>query len=333
MRQHLALVSLSVLALLPAAAQAADWHIERIKTPARVDMLDTVDGQNGHQVRVRAGGRWYAVERKNGRVVLRFLDAPAPPTLPERALPDGQVVHGSKDIRRAWLADPTTRYDHGVLGDKIEAGSVVVETRNGTRHTVNAGPDAVFEDLRLRLADFGDGHDSIVVVKSYLKRGSSLAVIGNRRGRYEVVAETPPIGRPHRWLDPAGIADFTGNGKADIAFVRMPHVLGQLELWTFDGNRLSKRDQMPNFANHIAGTRALNMAAVADFNFDGVADFALPSLDRSRLRLVSFGPHPQEIKSLPLPAKAVTNFGMVGGKGAPAIVFGLADGTLVALTR
>ena len=329
MRQHLAIVSLSVLALLPAAARAADWHIERIKTPAKVEALDTIDGQ----VRVRAGRHWYAVERKDGRIALRPLDAPARPTLPERALPDARVVHGSKDIRRAWLADPTTRYDHGVLGDPIEAGSVVVETRNGTRHTVSAGPDAVFEDLSPRLVDFGDGHDSIVVVKSYLKKGSSLAVIGRRRGRYEVVAETPPIGRPHRWLDPAGIADFTGNGKADIAFVRMPHVLGQLELWTFDGARLAKGPQMSGFANHIAGTRALNMAAVIDVDGDGAADLALPSLDRSRLRLVSFAPHPREFKSLPLPAKAVTDFGVVGGKGAPAIAFGLADGTLVALTR
>lgn len=36
---------------------------------------------------------------------------------------------------------------------------------------------------------------------------------------------------------------------------------------------------------------------------------------------------------LPLAAKAVTNFGTVGGNGAPTIVVGFANGTLVALTR
>lgn len=329
MRRHLVFLSLSVLALLPAAAHAADWRLERIKTPAKVETVDTIEGQ----VRVRAGGRWYAVERKDDRIALRPVAAPARPTLPERALPDGHVVHGAHDIRRAWLADPTTRYGHGVLGDKTEAASVVVETRNGTRHTVDAGPDAVFEDLHLRLVDFGDGQDTIVVVKSYLKKGSALAIIGRKQSRYDVLAETPPIGTPHRWLDPAGIADFTGDGKPDIAFVRMPHVLGQLELWTYDDGRLVKGPHMPGFTNHIAGTRALNMAVVIDVDGDGAADLALPSLDRSTLRLVSFAPHPREFKSLPLPAKAVTDFGIVGGNGAQSIVFGLADGSLVALTR
>jgi hypothetical protein len=329
MRRHLVFLSFSVLALLPAVAHAADWRLERIKTPARVETVDTVDGQ----VRVRAGGKWYAVTRKDGRIALRPLNAPPRPVLPERALSDGHILHGAKDIRRAWLADPTTRYDHGVLGDRIEAGSVVVETPNGTRHTVEAGPDAVFEDLHLRFVNFGDGQESIVVVKSYLGKGSALAVIGRNRSRYEVLAETPPIGRPNRWLDPAGIADFTGDGKPDIAFVRMPHVLGQLELWTFDDGRLTQGPHMPGFTNHIAGTRALNMAAVIDVDGDGAADLALPSLDRNRLRLVSFAPHPREFKSLPLPAKAVTDFGIVGDENAPTIVFGLADGSLMALTR
>jgi hypothetical protein len=90
---------------------------------------------------------------------------------------------------------------------------------------------------------------------------------------------------------------------------------------------------MPGFTNHIAGTRALNMAAVINVDSDGAADLALPSFDRTRLRLVSFAPRPREFKSLPLPAKAVTDFGRVGGEGAPAIVFGLADGSLMALTR
>ena len=71
----------------------------------------------------------------------------------------------------------------------------MIETRDGKRQTVRLKDDAVFEDLEPRLADLDrDGHDEIVVVKSYLKRGSSLAVIAEHRGKYEIVAETPPLG-------------------------------------------------------------------------------------------------------------------------------------------
>ena len=58
---------------------------------------------------------------------------PPSPKPPEGALPDGRVATGTHDIARAWLAEPTTRYDHGILGDKIEAGSLTIETRDGKR--------------------------------------------------------------------------------------------------------------------------------------------------------------------------------------------------------
>jgi len=327
---------LACLALVWAAtAEAAEWHVQRVDTPARVSAVDTVDGQ----VRVEAGGLWYAVLSKNGKsgkLVLRFIDDPGKPKPPEGALPDGRVAIGTHDIARAWLAEPTDRYDHGILGDKIEAGALVIEARDGKQQVLRLKNDAVFEDLEPRIADLnGDGHDDIVLVKSYLKRGSALAVVAERRGRYEIVAETPPLGAPHRWLDPAGIADFTGGGKREIALVRQPHVVGQLELWALRDGRLQKVDELPDAANHIAGTRAIDMAAVADFDGDGIADLAVPSLDRTRLRIVSFAPHAREIASIALPAKVATDLGLLSAGGAPAVALGLADGSLavVRITR
>jgi len=310
---------------------AAEWRASRVNAPARVNAIETADSQ----VRVNAGGLWYKMVIAGGKVSLVFIDTPEQPKLPEGALPDGRVAVGTRDIARAWFAEPTTRYDHGILGDKIEAGSLVIETRDGQRQTVRLKPDAVFEDLAPRLADLdGDGHDEVVVVKSYLKRGSALAVIGLRKGKYEILAETPPLGAPHRWLDPVGIAGFSGDGKNNIALVRQPHAIGELELWGWRDGDLHKIASLPDTDNHIAGTRALDMAVVADFDGDKIPDIAIPSLDRSLLRIVSFAPDAHEIASVALPAKAVTNLGLLAeGAGPPAIAAGLADGTLAIIRQ
>jgi hypothetical protein len=320
-------VAMALLLALP--AQAAEWHVERIDAPARVTGISIVDGQ----VRAYIGGLWYLVTRKDGKVSVAFQDDIPWPKAPAGALPDGRLAVGQHDIARAWLAEPTDAYDHGVLGDRIEGRALVIEPRSGERQTVRLKNDAVFEDLEPRLADLdGDGRDEIVVVKSYLTRGSALAVIAARKGKYVVAAETPPLGAPHLWLDPAGIADFTGDGQTAVALVRQPHAIGALELWAWRDGRLQKTAEMAGFANHIIGTRSIDMAAVADFDGDGVADLALPAFDRASLRIVSFAPQPREIARIALPAKAVTDLGLLRGGPTPAIALGLADGSLVVVS-
>jgi len=324
------LALLAVLIALP--AQAAEWTAQVVKTPARVNAVEIV----GNAAEIEAGGLWYRLGLGPKGPTLTFLDNGPDFERPEGALPDSRVATGSGDIARAWLAEPTERYNHGALGDRIEAGALVIERRDGARQTYKLGADAVFEDLEPRIADLdGDGRDEVVVIKSSLRFGSSLAVLAWRRNRYEIAAETPALGAPHRWLNVAGIAGFTGagNNARQIAIVRQPHVIGQLELWVYDGKRLTKAVELPDASNHLAGTRAIHMSAVADFDGDGIADLAVPSLDRKRLRLIGFAPRAHEIASVALPAKAATDAAVVGDANGPAVAIGLDDGSLVLARR
>jgi hypothetical protein len=243
------------------------------------------------------------------------------------ALPDLRVARGKGTIAEAWFADPTTRYRHFVLGSRYEAGSLVVRLADGSTRKLTLPESSVFEDRQPRLADVdGDGIDEIVVVRSYLDRGAALAVVALRNDKLEIIAEAPPIGRPQAWLNPAGIADFDGDGRLDIAYVQMPHVLGLLRVWTLRGGKLVEIAQARDFSNHVGGSTHLGMSVVADFDGDGVADLAIPSFDRRSVRVLTFKGGVREISRHELPAQAADDFSLGSEKGRPSVIVGLAGG-------
>ena len=243
------------------------------------------------------------------------------------AIADLRVARGAGTIAEAWLADATTRYRHFVLGSPYEAASLMVRLRDGRLLRLTLPDDSVFEDRQPRLADLdGDGIDEIVLVRSYLGRGAALAVIALRSEALSIVAETPPTGSLHTWLNPAGIADFDGDGRTDIAYVQMPHVLGLLRVWTLRPDGLVEIASMPDTSNHVMGSPHLGLSAVADFDGDGVADLAVPTKDRKYLRFLSFKGGARELGRKPLELAAQYDFGLKHVSGVPFVDVGPAGG-------
>jgi hypothetical protein len=243
------------------------------------------------------------------------MQASAQTTEGIRRLPDTEVTRQGNVS--AYLIDPTTRYDHAVLGDAIEAGGFAVE-RNGKRLVYRLPDDSVFEDRRVRLADLdGDGQPEAIVVRSYQQRGGAIAVYRILDDRIEPLAESPAIGTRHRWLNPAGIADFTGSGEIMIAAVITPHLTGSLRLYRLVGKSLQETARIDGYTNHITGSRDLDLGRLADVDVDGVPEIVLPSIDRRSLAAISFKQGARVLKQVSVGSRILS---LVSSKGSEITV-------------
>ena len=241
---------------------------------------------------------------------------------------DGTLGRGERKILAAWFSGETQRYRHTPFGTFQHPDVLTVSTgeRRVLRFVLPA--DSVFEDRAPRIADVnGDGEDDIVVVRSYLRKGSSLAVVAMRDNQLSIIAETPALGQPFQWLNPAGIADFDGDGQPDIALVATPHLGGELQFWTLRDGELTLLADLDDVSNHVQGSAHQGLSAVADFNGDGIADLAIPSANRMNLRFVTLaGGKLRELGSATLTAPASEDFAVVMVDGLPAVKVGLAGG-------
>lgn len=204
-------------------------------------------------------------------------------------LPHSRVARGERDIAVAYLANPTERYRHGVLGDRLEAASMIVHTGDGRRVQLDLPTDRVFEDLEPRLADLDhDARDEIVVVESDARLGASLAVYGLRDGKLVPLSRGPFIGTANRWLNPLGIGDFDGDGRADLAAVVTPHIGGVLKVYRYTpgAGALSLIAETDDISTHRHGSTELGMGAVVSVK-NGAARLLVPDNTHRRLRLLA----------------------------------------------
>lgn len=323
-------LSLSLAIFLPGAA-AADW----VARPVALDGPVTELRQDGDDVYVR-NGDWQRLVVCDDGVCAEagkpFLPEPAPDGLPGWTVAIGD---GGDGVHRAWYADPTDRYPHGVFGRPENAGALVVEDLRGRQAILRLPADSVFEDLTPRIADFnGDGQNDVLAIRSSVRAGAQIVVYRLAGGALFESAATAPIGRPNRWLSIAGIADYSGNRRPDIALVKTPHIGGILELMSFDRRQLRPVGRpVKGFSNHVFGSLVPSLSATATVNSDRIHDIVLPSQNRRSLKIVTAaGGSPRVIAEVPLDSAVVTGIGVLDD-GDPVFVAGLEDGSVVAVRQ
>ncbi len=266
----LLILPLAVLAVVTAGARPADPQGHRL---ARFEP--------------DPDGRW--------REVARSTDA---------VLPDARPVHVDLDGRGdgghiAVLAGPDgSRYDHGVLGDAVEATRVLWLERHGLEvlRELNLPAPHVFEDIAPRpvvlpgaqvgrgLLTVRSGPDggqlALVTADPARPRGLRLAAMGDTVGGY------------HRWLAP------TTDGR-HLAAVHTPHIGGVLHVYRPEAERLTRQRLHADVSTHRIGTREVDLAAWVQ----GL--LILPSQDGRRLRLLNPAADWTELKAVALPGRAI----------------------------
>ena len=260
-----------------------------------------------------------------------------PPPQAARRLQDSQVARGERNIAWAWLGSPTQRYPHKGLGSTTHAGSLHLMVHSGKG--VHSGPAApglrevvlalplnrVFEDRVPRVVDLdGDGKDEVLLIESDALKGSALVVFGVRAaksGALEIheIARSPHTGSTFRWLNPAGVADFDGDGKLDIASVVTPHIGGVLTLYHYRPPLLVPFATAMDVSNHKMGELEQSLAAIV--TLPGlrpaiiVPDMTLSALHAFRWEAPGQWKELADVK--PLPAR-IERIEALAGQGLPA---------------
>lgn len=181
-------------------------------------------------------------------------------------LPENSIAIDDEEGITARYIDPVDRYTHGILGDAIEAGGLLV-TYCDLKLTYMLDTLQVFEDLQPRLIDLtNDGIPELATILTSVNLGASVAVFEIGNDSLYLKAQSEYIGRHNRWLNIAAINDLDNDGTAEIAWVATPHIGGVLKIAQLVGDRIVLIDSVLGVSNHRIHLRNLCLSVLSEKN-------------------------------------------------------------------
>lgn len=206
------------------------------------------------------------------------------------ALPDGQIIQDESQ-RLLILSNPNNQYQHGILGDVLEASSVTIVQFSDQPAVISkfsVPEDWVIESILPIWSDWdGDGEREIVLTLSNSTSGSKL-VLYDENGN--VLAESLPIGKGFRWRHALDIASFGENGQKLLVDVQTPHIGGIVSFYSWDKEKkvLNSEATLKGYSTHDIGSRAMQMyTLIMDAQSEQVL-LVLPSQSKSELAALRF---------------------------------------------
>jgi hypothetical protein len=265
-----------------------------------------------------------------GKLIITDKQNRVTESLAINALPDARILVDDRE-RLLVLSDGTSDYDHGVLGDKIEATSItLVKTDPEIKvlqkifipsGKVVEGISPIWIDLN------GDAKREIIVTISDQNQGAQIAIFEESGN---LLALGPAIGQGYRWRHQIAVAPFGQDGELELVSVRTPHIGGIIEFYQLHRDDLSIANQYDGYTSHIIGSRNLDMAVVGDFDGDGKVELLLPSQNLTTLGGIqrsSSGVN--QDWTLDIDGKMSTNLGVVTLKNDQILIgVGRQDGSM-----
>lgn len=196
-------------------------------------------------------------------------------------LPERQISIGNANAIYAQYAQPTVKYGHNILGDKIEAEQLVV-LRDGITYTHTLADQYVFEDIKPRLFDVdNDGQLEIITIRTHVTKGAGIMIYKIANNALTEFAWVEEIGTPHRWLNIVAVYDLDGDGTTELAWIQTPHLGGILKVTRIEAGKLEALSQVSGYSNHSIGERNLCLSVVTKTN--SATRFYVPTQDRRQI--------------------------------------------------
>jgi hypothetical protein len=283
--------------------------------------------ESTHAVPLGGPGRSVFIDHKGDLVLWQNGSETA--RLAVDALPDARLLVDDQE-RVLLLTKPSSRYPHGIAGDRLEATEItLLETRPSLKTVtrISIPGQRVVEGISPIWADLnGDGEREIIVTISDAEQGAQVVVYSESGDQ---VAAGPAVGRGSRWRHQIAVAPFGVNGELELAEVLTPHIGGVAGFYRLDGDTLDLVAQQAGVTSHTIGSRNLDMGLAGDLDGDGQPELVV--FDQSFVELKGMRRTGEGIElawQTPVGGKAATNLASVNLGGGITLGVGRDDGVL-----